>query len=242
MIMYLNNYPIFHSQNCACCYALQTGWKTDISFVSLSPKLAAASISSSLVLCLSPSPSGSSSFFVLDTLVDSGSTHCFVDTRIVKQNKVVETRLTTPTHLCLFDGSTSSKIVSTVLLDCTFPNGFRQSIDFFITTLDSSVSAVLGHSWLTCTNLQIDWASGQVILSSPELPSPPPSLPEFAMALVPPMSFTSSPLSPTLPLVELITPLTPLLLPPASPLSLSSGSHWGWEPVSRARTLQAHCK
>ncbi|KAF9641930.1 hypothetical protein BDM02DRAFT_3066567, partial [Thelephora ganbajun] len=100
--------------------------------------------------------------FNLPTLLDSGSTHCFIDTKFVTKNNITAVSLPNPIRLRLFDGSSSSEIVSTVSLDCSFPDGSRQSIEFYVTNLDSSCSAVLGHIWLTRTNPRIDWASSQI--------------------------------------------------------------------------------
>ena len=120
--------------------------------------------------------------------------------------------LATPIRLRLFDGSSSSDIVSSTTLSCTFPDGSVHSIEFFVTKLDSSVSAVLGYSWLTRTNPCIDWASSQLAFTAPVIPaSPPPtsSPPEFPDPVLTPPK-------------ELITPQEPSTPSTSSTLSLAS--------------------
>ena len=76
-----------------------------------------------------------------------------------------------PLILRLFDGSTRGRITHYVTLTIRFPDGFSMSVDFYLTTLDPSCSAVLGHSWLRRYNPQIDWSSGRITFDSSILPS-----------------------------------------------------------------------
>ena len=103
-----------------------------------------------------------------------------MDSDFVGSNSITTTLLPSPIRLRLFDGSSSSEIVSSTTLSCTFPDGSVHSIEFFVTKLDSSVSAVLGYSWLTRTNPRIDWASSQLTFTVPTPPmsSPPEFLPD----------------------------------------------------------------
>ena len=41
------------------------------------------------------------------------------------------------------------------------------SINFYVTTLDSQASAVLGYDWLARHNPSIDWVSGQIFFRTP---------------------------------------------------------------------------
>ena len=68
-------------------------------------------------------------------------------------------------------------------LPVCFPLGDEHSVTFYVTPLDSSCAAVLGHNWLTCFNPLIDWVLGSITfrsllqtdsLTSPETVAPAP--------------------------------------------------------------------
>ena len=109
-------------------------------------------------------------------LVDSGSTHCFLDSAFA-HGYSLPTTPTPPVELCLFDGTLNNIISKVVLLPVKFPSSECMTLDFYVTPLDSCCSLVLGHSWLTHYNLLIDWVSGSISFRPPFLLQSPASVP-----------------------------------------------------------------
>ena len=129
------------------------------------------------------------------TLIDSGSTHCFLDTSITSKHNLCTYNINL-IPLQLFDGTTNSIIHSAIDLLVCFPSGDEHSITFYVTPLDSSCAAVLGHNWLTRFNLLIDWVLSSITFHSP-LQTDSLTSPE-TVALAP---ISSEPPSPATPLV-----------------------------------------
>ena len=79
------------------------------------------------------------------TLVDSGSTHCFLDSAFAHGHSLPTTP-TLPVELRLFDGTLNNIISEIVSLPVKFPSSECMTLDFYVTPLDSCCSLVLGHS------------------------------------------------------------------------------------------------
>jgi len=100
------------------------------------------------------------------TLVDSGSEDCFIDVAFAKHYRLPRKCLQNPLRLRLFDGSLRGLITHSVALSVRFPSGQQMIIDFLLTTLDPTCSAVLGHRWLHRYNPRIDWFHGSITFNT----------------------------------------------------------------------------
>ena len=107
-------------------------------------------------------------------LLDSGSSHCFIDSAFCSAHNLRKNPIS-PLRLRLFDGSSNSAISETVDLCLRFPTGESLPCRLLVTPLDPSCSAVLGYDWLTRYNPLIDWVSGSLTFraSVPDSPTPP---------------------------------------------------------------------
>ncbi|KAF7776762.1 hypothetical protein Agabi119p4_5155 [Agaricus bisporus var. burnettii] len=105
-------------------------------------------------------------------LLDSGSTHCFIQGSLVRKHGI-PTFPVPPVKLHLFDGTSNSFISEIAKLPVLFPTGESMTLSFYVTLLDLQCSVVLGHDWLSCYNLLIDWVTGRITFCSTTIAVPP---------------------------------------------------------------------
>jgi len=141
-------------------------------------------------------------------LVDSGSTHCFVDPSFANMN-TLSLYLVSPIVLHLFDGTTTTIITEATDLPIRFPSGDVTLMTFYVTLLDSDCKIILGHNWLTRYNPSIDWVLSSIKFrtstqqvptpsSLPDLVVPSPSVLRLDAMSVSPPSLTDLPQAPSL--------------------------------------------
>ena len=91
----------------------------------------------------------------IQALIDSRSTHCFVDSKFV-DTYYLKIFTTLPVTLYLFDSLSNSTISKIAKLLISFSTGDCINLDFYVTLLDSSCSLVLRYNWLAQHNSLID--------------------------------------------------------------------------------------
>src|SRR5258708_7213334 len=96
-------------------------------------------------------------------LLDSGSSHCFVDKVFAKKNKLALSKLPSIILLQLFDGSAWNSVSHKTNIPLTFSTGETHQTEFYVTKLDKGYSVVLGYDWLVHHNPSIDWAETKVV-------------------------------------------------------------------------------
>ena len=102
----------------------------------------------SLIVYLSSKSVPNSSDTPFKCLIDSGSTHSFIESTYVPSHSIL-THSIPLISLKLFNGSTNSVITKSVEILIQFPSGHTHLVEFYVMSLDSSVSVVLRHNWIT---------------------------------------------------------------------------------------------
>jgi len=95
-------------------------------------------------------------------LVDSGSSHCFVDPGFVAEHSF-STYEIPPVVLRLLDGSVGAMITRAAVINIRFDSKDILQVKCYVTKLDSSSAFVFGYDWLHRYNPSIDWSAGQIL-------------------------------------------------------------------------------
>ena len=110
----------------------------------------------------------------LMSLVDLGSSDSLIDLVFVEKHHLAA--YTIPAiRLCLIDGTCNSTITQAIKLHIHFSSSKKQTMNFYVTPLDSSCTLVLRHHWLTCYNPSIDWVKGSIKFHAKATPVSPPA-------------------------------------------------------------------
>ena len=132
-------------------------------------------------------------------LVDSGSSHCFIDPSFISKNKIPYYDIP-PVTLRLLDGSVGASIARIADIDICFSTNDKMLLRFYVTKLDSATAMVFGHNWLHRYNPSIDWSAGHIehfrnlapsVLSS--APAGPSGAPAPPAASLPPLPSSTPP-------------------------------------------------
>ena len=106
-------------------------------------------------------------------LLDSGATHCFIDSALVSDLRLPASLLPRPMRLRLFDGSYAPE---DILYEVTVPIQFASAtilpVSFLVTPLDPNISAVIGLRWLRQYNPLVDWANNRIEFRTPQTKEP----------------------------------------------------------------------
>ena len=105
-------------------------------------------------------------------LVDSGSTHCFIDSHFVEEKNMTAYSIT-PIRLKLFNRSSSSHMITKAIdIPLQITPGHITPFTFYVTMLNPSCIVALGYNWLTRYNLLIDWVLSSITFRSTHIENP----------------------------------------------------------------------
>src|SRR5260221_8749959 len=103
-------------------------------------------------------------------LLDSGSSHSFVNEASAMNNRLKFSYLPNPIPLKMFDRSTPSNVSKKVWMPITFSTGDTHHLELFVTSLDENYSLILGYDWLAQHNPNIDWTETKITFREPKNP------------------------------------------------------------------------
>src|SRR5258708_13147725 len=111
------------------------------------------------------------------TLLDSGSSHSFVNEAFVTNNRLKFSYLLNPILLKMFDRSTPSNVSKKAWMPITFSTGEMHNLEFFVTNLDANYTLLLGYDWLAQHNPNINSVGTKITFTHPPNPNTAPPTP-----------------------------------------------------------------
>ena len=104
----------------------------------------------------------------LRALIDSSASDNFMESQFAIDHGYPIENLKTPLCLTLFNGSAASHSLITqyTTLNIGLPCSTQHTIQFLLTPLDCSATAILGYSWLLQHNLLINWVLHKITFQS----------------------------------------------------------------------------
>ena len=136
--MHTGNHIKFSNVSKECCFNVST--LSDPNLFHLSIYLSPYSISNL-------NSDSNSMFPLITTLVDSGSSYCFIDLTYITLHKLLTVPTLHPILLCFFNGLLDQTITQIITeFSIYFPSENILSLTFHITSLNSSCFMVLGYS------------------------------------------------------------------------------------------------
>jgi len=103
----------------------------------------------------------------VNTLVDSESSDCFMNSALVSKYHLPYQKIN-PLLFALIDGTINHLVNHVMSLPIRFPCLYSYQIEFFVTKLEGTYPIVLGHNWLTQYNPLIDWRKETMKFNPPE--------------------------------------------------------------------------
>ncbi|KAG9221350.1 hypothetical protein CCMSSC00406_0009927 [Pleurotus cornucopiae] len=100
-----------------------------------------------------------------ESMLDCGASDSFIDQEFVKKNNIKTKKLTNPAVIRNADGTANNagRVTEKVETRMTY-KGHVEVMTFYVTNL-GNVDVILGLTWLRKHNPEIDWKTGEVVMS-----------------------------------------------------------------------------
>ncbi len=98
-------------------------------------------------------------------LLDSGATGMFINQSFVQKHQLETTPLPQPVLMCNVDGSANENGSVTEEVHITLHFGCHSERAHLAVTNLGQQTVIIGHSWLTLHNLEVDWATKKVLMT-----------------------------------------------------------------------------
>src|SRR5260221_2505152 len=99
------------------------------------------------------------------TLLDSGATGMFINRSFMQKHQLETTSLPQPILVCNVDGSPNENGSVTEEVHVTLRFGHHSKRAHLAVTNLGQQTVIIGHSWLTLHNPEVDWVSQKVLMT-----------------------------------------------------------------------------